>query len=145
VRRPHRPPELHGCVFRASDVLRDGLLTRDALRSSAWRRLFRGVYADAALPDSFGVRVRGARLLMPPAAVFSGRTAAYLLCAPALVDADRTVEVPVPAGTQYGPVSGMRARRVPLPASDVTRVHWPSSTTGTGMPSRATSLETAAG
>ena len=72
---------------------------------------------------SFGLRVRGARLLVPDSAAFSGRTAAYLLGAPALVDVDMAVEVSVPAGTQFGPVSGLRVRRVRLPAVDVTQVH----------------------
>jgi very-short-patch-repair endonuclease len=118
----HRPHALHGCVFRARDVLADGVLTRDALRSSAWRRLFRGVYADARLPDSFALRVRGARLLIPSAGVFSGRTAAYLLGAPALVDSATQVEVSVPAGMQFGPVTGLRIRRLPLPEADLTQV-----------------------
>ena len=120
--KARRPPQLAGCVFRARDVLGDGVLTRDALRSTAWRRLFRGVYADAELPDTYAVRIRGARLLLPAAGVFSGRTAAYLLGAAALVDSTAPVEVAVPAGTQFGPVNGLRIRRVPLPAGDVTQV-----------------------
>ncbi len=70
--RAHRPAALHGRVFRGRDVVAAGLLTPDALRSRTWRRLYRGVYADADLPDSFAVRVSGARLLVPPGAVFSG-------------------------------------------------------------------------
>ena len=108
-------------MFRGRDVLADGLLTPDALRSSAWRRLFRGIYADASLPESHGVRVRGARLLAPPWAVFSGRSAAYLHGATALVGPGHPVEVSIPAGRQFGPVTGLRVRRVPLPGSDVTR------------------------
>jgi hypothetical protein len=117
-----RPPALRGSVFRAGDVLRDGLLTRDALRSSAWRRLFRGVYADADLEDSFGLRVRGARLIAPASATFSGRTAAYLHGATGLVDLPTPVEVSVPTGVQFGPVAGLRVRRVGLPDDHVTRV-----------------------
>ncbi|MGY1630328.1 hypothetical protein ACI784_01290 [Geodermatophilus sp. SYSU D01186] len=64
-------------MFRTSDVVAAGLLTAAQLRSSAWRRLFRGVYADADLPDSFDVRIAGAGLLVPARAVFSGRTAAH--------------------------------------------------------------------
>jgi hypothetical protein len=113
---------LHGCVFRGRDAVRDGLLTPEALRSSAWRRLFRGVYADASLPQTFGLRVRGARMLIPPSAAFSGRTAAYLHGAGGLVDVGTPVEVSVPAGTQFGPVSGLRIRRVQLPDADLTDV-----------------------
>lgn len=116
---PSRPPALRGTVFRARDVLCARLLTPDALRSTAWRRLYRGVYADADLPDSVGVRIRGARLLMPPSAVFSGRTAAYLHGATELADRRGPVEVAVPADVRFGPVAGLRVRRVVLPDSDV--------------------------
>src|SRR5688572_13938177 len=88
----HRPAALRGAVFRKRDVLAAGLLTTDSLRSAAWRRLYRGVYADAGLPDSFGVRVRGARLLLPVTAAFSGRTAAYIHGATELVDPGSPVE-----------------------------------------------------
>ena len=106
-------------MFRARDVLEHGLLTRDSLRSSAWRRLYRGIYADAELPDSFDVRIRGARLMAPTTAAFSGRTAAYLHGVTQLVDREMPVEDSVPAGTPFGPVRGVRVRRVQLPATDV--------------------------
>jgi very-short-patch-repair endonuclease len=130
VPKPHRPLVLHGCVFRANDVVRDGVLTPDALRSSAWRRLFRGVYADAELPDSLAVRVRGARLLMPPSAVFSGRTAAHLHGATELGDLRGPVEISVPADVRFGPIAGMRIRRVLLPSADVATVGGWRCTTG---------------
>lgn len=127
---PHRPPELRGAVFRKRDVVAAGLLTTDALRSSAWRRLFRGVYADADLPDSFDVRIRGARFLLPRSAVFSGRTAAYLHGATELGDRRNLVEVAVPAGVRFGPVAGMRIRRVAMSPADVTVVGTWRCTTG---------------
>lgn len=108
-------------MFRGSDVVRGGLLTADALRSSAWRRLFRGVYADAGLPDSHGLRVRGARLLIPASAAFSGRTAAFLHGATTLVGPAHEVEISIPPDMQFGPVAGLRVRRVPLPGSELTR------------------------
>lgn len=120
--RPHRPPALRGAVFRKRDVLASGLLTTDALRSSAWRRLFQGVYADADLPDTFGVRVRGARLALPDFAVFSGRTAAFLHGATELADLRTPVEVTVPAGTRCGAVAGIRVRRALLTAPEVVSV-----------------------
>lgn len=128
---PHarRPPALRGRVFRKRDVVAAGLLTDDALRSSAWRRLYRGVYADAELPDTFDVRVRGAALLVPASAVFSGRTAAYLHGATALVDPRTTVEVSVPVGARFGPVAGLRVHQSVLPSADVTKVRALAATT----------------
>ncbi|TFV76044.1 DUF559 domain-containing protein [Blastococcus sp. CT_GayMR19] len=118
----HRPDALRGAVFRKRDVVEAGLLTADALRSRAWRRLYRGVYADADLPESFGLRIRGAGLLMPPAGVFSGRTAVYLHGATELVEDRTPVEVSVPPGVRFGPVAGLRIRQVALPSADVVAV-----------------------
>ena len=73
------------------------------------------MYADADLPDTFGVRVRGARLLIPAIAVFSGRTSAYLHGATELADAGSPVEITIPTGARFGPVAGMRVRRAALP------------------------------
>lgn len=127
--RARKPPELAGCVFRAQDVVRDGLLTPDCLRSAAWRRLYRGIYADAALPDDVGIRIRGARLLAPPQAVFSGRSAAYLHGATELADRRDPVELTVPAAVRFGPVAGLRVRRVGLAPTDVlVRRGWRSTT-----------------
>lgn len=106
-------------VFRGSDVVAAGLVTKDGLRSSAWRRLYRGVYADAAREPGFSLQVDGATLLVPTAAVFSGRTAAYLLGARALVDLGAPVEVTVPPDVRFGPVAGLRVRRMPMPEEDV--------------------------
>lgn len=106
------------------------MLTPGQLRSSAWRRLYRGIYADAELPDSFGLRVRGAGLIIPTAAVFSGRTAAFLLGAGSLVRAGMPVEVSVPPAVRFGPVAGLRVRRVRLPGSEVGVVHGRRCTTG---------------
>jgi very-short-patch-repair endonuclease len=119
---PHRPAALHGRVFRKRDAVAAGLVTTDALRSSAWRRLFRGVYADATLPDTVDVRIAGAALLVPATAVFSGRTAAHLHGAGNLADTQDPVEVSVPAGVRFGPVAGLRVRQVTLPPSDVGEV-----------------------
>jgi hypothetical protein len=63
-----------------------GVLTRTQLTSTAWRRLFRDVYADAALPDTHETAVAGAALIVPPSAVFAGRSAAHLLGAESLAE-----------------------------------------------------------
>jgi len=107
-------------VFRGRDAVAAGLLTPDALRGPAWRRLYRGIYADAALPDTINLRILAARFLLPADGVFSGRTAAHLFGAEQLTEPDAPVEVTVTPGTSFGPVAGLRIRRAPLPPTDVT-------------------------
>lgn len=122
MRPPDRPTALRGRVFRARDALAAGLLTRNQLESRAWRRLFRGVYADAELPDTHAISVAGAALVIPDGAVFAGRTAAYLLGAEALVESAAPVEVIVPEADRFGPVTGLRIRRTSLPITQVRSV-----------------------
>ena len=116
---PARPTPLRGRVFRGRDAVAAGLLTRRQLSSRAWRRLYRGVYADAGLPHDHAVALAGAALLVPSSAAFSGRSAAFLLGAETLVDDGMPVEVTVPEGDRFGPVTGLRIRRSPLPPSSV--------------------------
>jgi very-short-patch-repair endonuclease len=122
VPEPARPTALRGRVFRGRDAVAVGLVTRKQLSSRAWRRLFRDVYVDATLPETHGVAVAGAALIVPRTAVFAGRSAAYLLGAESLVDAVTPVEVVVPDADRFGPVSGLRIRRASLPSSDVRSV-----------------------
>ena len=77
------------------------------------------MYADAELPDSAEIRIVGAVLLIPPSAVFSGRTAAHLLGAEELFGASSPIEVTVPPGQRFGPVAGLRIRQAPLPLGDI--------------------------
>jgi very-short-patch-repair endonuclease len=106
-------------VFRGRDAVSAGLLSPDALRSRAWRRLYQGVYADADLPDDLDVRIAGAALLLPERGVFSGRTAAHLFGAE-LALPEGPIEVTVPPGVRFGPMAGIGVRCAPLPSSDVT-------------------------
>lgn len=125
-----RPDALQGRVFRKADVVARGLLTPSELRSRAWRRLYRGVYADACLPESLALRIAGAKLLLPPSAVFSGRTAAFLHGAGELADLRHPVEVSVPTGVRFGPVTGLRVRQVRLGPDDVVLLGGRRCTTG---------------
>lgn len=104
---PRQPSTLRGRIFAADAALRRGLLTPADLRSTAWQRLFRGVYADAALTISHRHRCLAAcRYLLPPGAVVGGRSAAALYGV-GCVDAADPVEVLVPRGDRYGPVAGL--------------------------------------
>lgn len=116
---PLRPPELVGRVFRGSDAVARGLLTPKQLRSSAWQRPLRGVYADAALPADTLLRVRAAALILPAGAAFSGRTAAWVHGVTTAVDDGDPVEVSVPAPARWGPVAGLAVRRVALGPHEV--------------------------
>lgn len=61
---------------------RDGGLTRhrlaEQIRSRSVRRVLHGVYADAATPDNVSSRVAALELVLTPASVVTGRTAAWL-------------------------------------------------------------------
>ena len=124
-----RPPTLRGRVFCGRDAVGAGLLTKRQLSSRIWRPLFRGVYADAALPHTHELAIAGASLIVPASAVFSGRSAACLLGADALVDAATPVEVTVPEADRFGPVAGLRIRRAVVPGSDVRSVRSYTCTT----------------
>ncbi|MDQ1661481.1 MAG: hypothetical protein QOJ68_1461 [Blastococcus sp.] len=126
---PTRPPSLCGRVFRGRAVVGAGLLTPKQLRSRAWRRVYRDVYADAELLVTHELAIAGAALIVPGTAVFGGRTAAYLLGADSLVDAATPVEVIVPEDDRFGPVAGLRIRRASLTAADVRSVRRYSCTT----------------
>lgn len=118
ARSPHRPPSLVGKVFRGADAIRAGLLTKRQLRSSAWRQLLHGVYADTALPVDHVLLCRAAHLLIPPQAVFAGRSAATLHGVPYL-GADDPVEVLTHSDLPRFRSASLIVRRAQLPESHV--------------------------
>ncbi|MEU8331357.1 hypothetical protein [Micromonospora sp. NPDC048839] len=108
---PRRPPQLRGRVFRGSIAVSRGLLSRNDLRSSAWRPLFRDIYADAEVRVTHGIRCAAVeRWLIPPGAAIAGRSAAALYGCPAPA-ASEPVDVLVPRATRVGPTAGLRIRR----------------------------------
>ncbi|WP_448626932.1 hypothetical protein [Geodermatophilus sp. URMC 64] len=111
---PLRPPVLHGRVFRGSWAVGAGVLTEPQLRSRAWRRLRRDVYADAVLPVDHRLMARGVSLVMPRRAALGGRTAAVLWGLADLVTAEDPVEVVVPPGTRWTPGPGVVVRSARL-------------------------------
>lgn len=119
VPAPDRPSALVGGVFRGSDAVTAGLLTRDMLRGRCWRRLFRDVYADSAVPHDHRLRLAGAALLIPPEAVVSGRSAAFLHGLREAVDVTTPVEVTVPPSARFGPVTGLRIRQATVRDGEV--------------------------
>lgn len=106
---PTCPAPLRGKMFRGSEQVRLGVLTKNRLRSSAWQRLFPDVYACASLPVDHARRARAAAFAVP-GAVVSGRSAAVLWGVP-LLGTNDGVELTVPPGSRAG--AGGRGRRRP--------------------------------
>jgi very-short-patch-repair endonuclease len=111
---------LRGTLFRGSEEVRRGRLTRAQLRSSAWRRLFPDVYACSSLAITHHRRARAVGRLLLPGAVLSGRSAAVLWGVP-LAGPDDAVECTLGAGRRAGTVQGVRVTRRRLPDEDVVR------------------------
>ncbi|MFU8851417.1 hypothetical protein ACNAW0_10595 [Micromonospora sp. SL1-18] len=146
---PRRPPQLRGRIFRGSVAVSRGLLTRNDLRSSAWRSLFRDVYVDAHLRvtrrDRCGAVIRW---LVPGGTAIAGRSAAALydvgqvspeepvdvlmpkppaeLSAPGSEPATDAIGAPISASAtpgrtakRRGPVTGLRVHRAEVDPGDV--------------------------
>lgn len=118
-RPPLRPIPLRGTVFRGSEAVRAGLLSRHQLNSSAWRRLFPDVYTCSGLEVTHELRVRAVTTVLVPGAVASGRSAATIWGVE-LASPEHDVECTVPRTTGAGSVLGVRLNRLRLPAEDVT-------------------------
>lgn len=109
-----------GRVFRGRDAVARGWLTPRQLQGLAWRRLVRGVYADARVPVDHALRIAAARLVIPPDAAVAGRSAAWLWGATDLAGPADPVEILVPGTSRFGPVTGLRIRTTQqLSAQDI--------------------------
>ncbi len=117
---PYRPPQLRGQIFRGSDATEEGLLTRNQLRTTAWRRLFRDVYADWRLEPTHALLCHAASLITPVEAAISGPSAAVLHGVPYAVRHDDQVDVTVPTKAAFGPVKGLTIHTTDLPADEIT-------------------------
>jgi very-short-patch-repair endonuclease len=115
---PAVPPSLRTRVFRGSAAVRDGLLTPAQLRSSAWRRLFPGVYLHRDVPVTHALRAHAAARIVVPGAVVTGRSAATLRGVPLAGPGDE-VELTVPPGRHPVRVTGLRVHRTRLPGDQV--------------------------
>ncbi|MFG2057343.1 endonuclease domain-containing protein [Micromonospora sp. NPDC048930] len=130
-RNPRRPAELVGKVFFARDAVNRGLLTRNDLRSSAWRQLFHNVYADARMEISHLTRCRAAASwLFPPGCAIAGRSAVALLGGPR-PRPDEPVEVLVEPSARFGPVAGLRIHVARWQEGEVQRLDRVPVTTAT--------------
>lgn len=97
-------------VFRGSDVVLAGTLTRSQLRGPKVQRLFQGVYAFAGEPMTHELRCAGAALALSAGAVITGRSAADLWGVQ-LARAQDPVEIVVPDATRIARRTGLDVRR----------------------------------
>ncbi|MBA3741605.1 hypothetical protein [Sporichthya sp.] len=113
------PPELTIGPFTRRTGLAAGL-SPEQLRSRCWVRLFRDVYLHVAIPLTDKVRFEAARLALPPGAVATDRTAAWLF---GLWTPRPGTPVPMEFGAprERGAHSraGVRSRRLTLDEGDV--------------------------
>jgi very-short-patch-repair endonuclease len=105
-------------AFRGSEAVVMGVLTADQLRGPQFRRLFRDVYLPAGIPVTHQVRCEGAALVLPPAAVLTGRSAATLRGIPLARPTD-PVEIVAPLETRITRRTGLDIRRSDLTAAEM--------------------------
>ncbi|QLQ38245.1 hypothetical protein [Micromonospora robiginosa] len=111
---PHRPQQLAWQVFRGSDAVRRGLLSRHHLRGASWIRLRQDVYADARLDRDHALACRAALLRMPPGSLIAGPSAAYLHGVEHAAGFTDDVHVLLPATARADSQPGVRVHHAPL-------------------------------
>lgn len=110
-------------VFLGSAAIRAGVLTREQLRSRRFRRLFRDVYVPADVPVTHALRSAGAALIVPSAAVVTGRSAACIRGVPLAFPQD-PVELVVAQSSRIGRrKEGIRVHRTGLRPDEYTPWH----------------------
>lgn len=111
------PPRalMAGPFTAAAAITMDGGLTREQLRSRAWRRLLRGVYVHESVEVTPEVRFAAARLVMTPDAVACGLLAAWLhgVWTP-LPGRVVPLDVSRPVSSSGDPFAGLGRRRLTL-------------------------------
>lgn len=117
--QPQRPAALSWRIFRGSDAVARGLLTRHQLRSSAWIRLRHDVYADARLDRDHALACRGALLRLPRSAVIAGPSAAFLLGVEHAAGFTDDVHVIVPSAVRLNRQQGLRVHVTDLDRHEI--------------------------
>ncbi len=111
------PRQLTLAPFRGTAAIAAGVLTRRQLSTERWLRLLPDVYAWSGLALDHRARCVAAHLFLDGRGVVSGRDAAALWGADALVRG-APVEVTVPHEVRFRPPHGLRIVRSRLPAKD---------------------------
>ncbi len=114
---PRIPPGLTKGPFTIEEARRHGV-SRAQLVGASWRRLGRGIYAWHGIAETPMTRLIAAKLRLPGAAVFTGRTAAWLHgmdlppCSP--------IEATVPGNGSTSRLVGVVVRRCNIPAAETS-------------------------
>jgi very-short-patch-repair endonuclease len=111
----------HG-PFTLDDALRAGV-TRNALQSAPWRRIFREVWVWDELPDCREQRLAAARLVLPPRAVAVGLTAAWLHGVDVRRPDDFDIHVGFPKGQRIRPRTHLVVSQETLAESDIVELN----------------------
>ncbi|MGH3833974.1 MAG: hypothetical protein ACRDRS_26640 [Pseudonocardiaceae bacterium] len=104
-------------VFKGTDAVLAGALTRSQLHGPTVQRLFQGVYALRSEPMTYELRCAGAALALPPETVITGRSAASLWGVQLARTQDH-VQVVVPDSTRVVRRAGLDVRRTLIRAHE---------------------------
>ena len=104
-------------VFRGSEAVAGGWLTRGQLRSPELRRLWRDVYAAPGAKPSHDLRCRALAMALPAGAVITGRSAATVRGV-RLSWPDDDVQVLAPLEMRIGYRTGLSLRRTEIEPDD---------------------------
>src|SRR3954452_12431695 len=111
------PQALTGRPFTTNEARSHGV-SKHALQSRPWRRVFRDVWCHVDLPDTRATRLAAARLVLPAHAVLCGLTAAWVHGADVRRDDDLDVHVGFPKGRRLRPRDGLAVCQETLDESD---------------------------
>ncbi|HEU5158950.1 MAG TPA: DUF559 domain-containing protein [Streptosporangiaceae bacterium] len=115
----HVPDELRDRPFKGTAAIAKGLLTKQQLRGTQWRRLFADVYTWSGLPLDRTIRAQAVSLTAPSGAVISGRWAAWLLGVDILRSTDDRVEITIARDDHMWPRDGIAVRHASVPDHDI--------------------------
>lgn len=97
-------------------------VSREALRSSPWRRILRNVWTHESLPDDRQSRLAAVRLVLPPYAVLCGATAAWIYGADIRRTDELDIHVSFPPGQRRRPRTGLVVSQETLTPGDLWRL-----------------------
>lgn len=121
-----------GLVFCSTDDVMSRYDAHHLVRDGVLRRVLRGVFVDARVPDSRELRVAAVDKVRPAAGVACGETAAWAMGVDVFPPGRRHDFTPtflVPHGTTRITVPGVQCRQAKLSGRDVTDVHGTPTTT----------------